>query len=124
MQKLQEQEEVAISERELRDTALCAACLREQGIQRKIDDKTHNHRLFESTDQNFGLRFLSTHRTFKTVATHCLCGSADCCKNPDAEWGISKLIFVSRERLTKKKHHARLFEATVHFLCSRGESFS
>ena len=35
-------------EQKLRDRALCSACLKEQRIQRKIDEREHDQRLFES----------------------------------------------------------------------------
>ena len=49
VQKLKEQEKAEKYEENLRDTAVCAACLGEQRIQRKIDDRLHDQRLFEST---------------------------------------------------------------------------
>ena len=49
VKKLKEREKAEKYEENLRDTVLCAACLGEQRIQRKIDEKTHNQRLLEST---------------------------------------------------------------------------
>ena len=49
VEKLKEQERAEKYEENLRDTAVCSACLCEQRIQRKIDEKTHNQRLLEST---------------------------------------------------------------------------
>ena len=49
VQKLKEQEKAEKYEENLRDTAVCAACLDEQRIQHKIDDRLHDQRLFEST---------------------------------------------------------------------------
>ena len=46
VREIKEKEEVAMYERELRDTVRCAACLDEQRKQRKIDEKTFNQRLF------------------------------------------------------------------------------
>ena len=43
--KVSEVKEIEVSEeyeRKLRDRALCSACLKEQIIQRKMDEKTHN----------------------------------------------------------------------------------
>ena len=43
--KVSEVKEIEASEeyeRKLRDRALCSACLKEQIIQRKMDEKTHN----------------------------------------------------------------------------------
>ena len=49
VQELKEQEKAEKYEENLRDTAVCAACLGEQRIQRKIDDETHDRRLLELT---------------------------------------------------------------------------
>ena len=48
VQKIQQEDERAEYEQKLRDTALCLACLNEQRIQRKIDKREHNQRLYES----------------------------------------------------------------------------
>ena len=48
MKKLKEQDKKVEYERELRENVLCSACLEQQSIQRKIDEKTHNERLLES----------------------------------------------------------------------------
>ena len=49
VQKIQQEDRRAGYERQLREDALCRACLTEQRKQRKIDDETHNERLFELT---------------------------------------------------------------------------
>ena len=49
VREIREKEKAEKYEQNLRDTALCAACLHEQRIQRKIDEKTHDQRLLEST---------------------------------------------------------------------------
>ena len=47
VQKIEQEDRRAGYERQLREDALCHACLTEQRKQRKIDDKTDNERLFE-----------------------------------------------------------------------------
>ena len=49
VKKLKEQEKVEKYEENLKNTALCSTCLEQQRIQRKIDEKTFNQRLFKST---------------------------------------------------------------------------
>ena len=49
VRKIQQEDRRAEYERQLRENVLCHACLTEQKIQRKIDEKTHNERLLEST---------------------------------------------------------------------------
>ena len=49
VQEIKEKEKAEKYEENLRDTALCAACLEQQRIQRKIDSKTHDQRLLEGT---------------------------------------------------------------------------
>ena len=84
VKKLKEQEEVAMYERELRDTALCAACLHEQRIQRKIVGKTHDQRLLEST-----LRILicnhCRHTKFVVDGDHTVCVDCGLLQAPEAE---------------------------------------
>ena len=48
VKELKEKEAREEYERKLRDRALCSACLKEQIIQRKTDEKTHNQRLLDS----------------------------------------------------------------------------
>ncbi len=86
VQKLKEQEEVAMYERELRDTALCAACLREQRIQRKIDDKTHDQRLFENTLRILVCDFCQ-HAKFVVDGDHTVCVECGALQSPDAVRG-------------------------------------
>ena len=47
VKNLKEREKAETYEQNLRDTVRCAACLHEQRIKRKIDDKTFNRRLLE-----------------------------------------------------------------------------
>ena len=49
VREIQEKEEVEKYEEDLRHNAVCSACLEQQRIQRKIDEKTHDQRLLEST---------------------------------------------------------------------------
>ena len=49
VQKIQEQDKKVEYERQLRENVLCHACLEQQRIQRKIDEKTHNERLLDLT---------------------------------------------------------------------------
>ena len=49
VREIKEKEEVAMYEENIRDTVICEACLREQRVQRKINDQTHDQRLLEST---------------------------------------------------------------------------
>ena len=48
MQKLQKQEKAEKYEQNLRDTAICGACLLQQRVQRKIDGETFTQRLLNS----------------------------------------------------------------------------
>ena len=44
-------------EEELRERAVCSACLEQQKIQRKIDEKTHNERLRESAIRDLTCKY-------------------------------------------------------------------
>ena len=48
VEKIKEKEKAEKYEQNLRDTALCAVCLYEQKIQRKIDEKMYDQRLLEN----------------------------------------------------------------------------
>ena len=86
VQKLKDQERAERYEENLRNTALCAACLHEQRIQRKIDDKTHDQRLLEGT-----LRILvcdyCRHPEFVVDGDHTVCADCGSLKGPDAVRG-------------------------------------
>ena len=76
-------------ERQVRENALCHACLTEQRKQRKIDDKTHNERLFELTVRDLACRYCK-HVNLAQDEDHTAC--ADCGALQGAEV----------ERLTKR----------------------
>ena len=84
VQEIKEKEKAEKYEQNLRDTALCAACLHEQRIQRKIDDKTHDQRLLEST-----LRILicnhCRHTKFVVDGDHTVCVDCGLLQAPEAE---------------------------------------
>ena len=102
VQKLKEQEKAEKYEENLKNTAVCAACLGEQRIQRKIDEKTHDQRLFENTLRILVCDFCQ-HAKFVVDGDHTVCVDCGAAAEPPTLWaGISKLIsFVSRTRLTK-----------------------
>ena len=84
VQKIQQENRRAAYERQLREDALCRACLTGQRKQRRIDDKTHNERLFELT-----IRYLvcayCMHVNLAQDEDHTLC--TDCGALQDAEVG-------------------------------------
>ena len=49
VKEIKEKEKAEKYEENLVHSTVCAACLNEQRIQRKIDDRLHDQRLFEST---------------------------------------------------------------------------
>ena len=81
MKKLKEQDKKVEYDRQLRENFLCSACLEQQRIQRKIDEKTHNERLLESMiielvceyfqhtsmDQDGDDQFCKSSKTHKTI---------------------------------------------------------
>ena len=72
MQKLKEQERAETYEQNLRDTALCAACLSEQRIQRKIDEKTFDQRLLEGAKRELICEFCE-HINLAQDGDHTVC---------------------------------------------------
>ena len=83
VQEIKEQEKAETYERELRDTALCSTCLEQQRIQRKIDSKTHDQRLFENTLRILVCDFCQ-HAKFVVDGDHIVCVDCGTLQDPDA----------------------------------------
>ena len=83
VREIKEREEIAMYERNLRDTALCAACLHEQRIQRKIDDKTYDQRLFDNTLRILVCDFCQ-HAKFVVDGDQTVCVDCGALQSPDA----------------------------------------
>ena len=86
MQEIREKEKVEKYEQNLRDTALCAACLHEQRIQRKIDDKTFNQRLLKSTVRTLVCEYCQ-HTEFAVDGDHTVCVDCGALQSPNAVRG-------------------------------------
>ena len=84
VQEIKGQERAEKYEQNLRDTAVCAACLGEQRIQRKIDDRLHDQRLFESTLRILVCDFCQ-HTEFVADGDHTVCVDCGALQSPDAE---------------------------------------
>ena len=84
VREIKEKEEVAMYERELRDTAFCAACLRERRVQRKIDDNTFNQRLFESAVRTLVCEYCK-HTEFVVDGDNTVCADCGTLQRPEAE---------------------------------------
>ena len=81
---LKEQEKAEKYEENLRDTVVCAACLSEQRIQRKIDDKTFNQRLLESAVRTLVCEHCQ-HVEITVDGDQTVCASCGAVQAPDAE---------------------------------------
>ena len=86
VQEIKEKERAETYERELRDTALCSTCLEQQRIQRKIDEKTHDQRLFENTLRILVCDFCQ-HAKFVVDGDHTVCVDCGALQSPDAVRG-------------------------------------
>ena len=84
--EIREKEKTEKYEQNLRDTALCAACLQEQRIQRKIDDKTHDQRLIESVVRTLVCEHCE-HVEFAVDGDHTVCVDCGLLQAPDAVGG-------------------------------------
>ena len=84
VQEIKEKEKAEKYEENLKNTALCSTCLEQQRIQRKIDSKTHDQRLLEST-----LRILicnhCRHTKFVVDGDHTVCVDCGLLQAPEAE---------------------------------------
>ena len=81
VQKIKEKEKAEKYEEDLRHNALCAACLHEQRIQRKIDD--HNQRLLELTIRDLVCDYCK-HAKFIVDENHTVCVDCGALQSPDA----------------------------------------
>ena len=86
VQKIQQEDRRAEYERQLRENALCRACLTEQKKQRKIDDETHNERLFELTVRDLVCKYCK-HVNLAQDEDHTVCAGCGTLQPPDAEMG-------------------------------------
>ena len=86
VKKLQEQERAEKYEEDLRHNAVCSACLEQQRIQRKIDEKTHNQRLLESVVRTLVCEHCQ-HVEFAVDGDLTVCASCGALQSPDAVGG-------------------------------------
>ena len=83
VREIEEKEKAEKYEQNLRDTALCTACLLEQRIQRKIDEKAHNQRLLELTMRDLVCEYCK-HTKFVVDGDHTVCVDCGALQSPDA----------------------------------------
>ena len=86
VQKIQQEDRRVEYDRQLRENALCHACLTEQRKQRKIDDKTHNERLFELTVRDLVCEYCK-HVNLAQDKDHTVCADCGTLQKSDAEVG-------------------------------------
>ena len=86
VQKIQQEDERAKYERQLRENALCHACLNQQRIQRKIDDKRAEYerqRYYELTVRNL-VCIHCKHVNLAQDGDHTVCVDCGALQPPDA----------------------------------------
>ena len=86
VEKLQKQERAEKYEEDLRHNAVCSACLREQRIQRKIDDETHDQRLLELTIRDLVCEYCR-HANLAQDGDDTFCVLCGALQSPDAVRG-------------------------------------
>ena len=101
VREIREKEEVAIYEQNLRDTAVCSACLEQQRIQRKIDSKTHDQRLFEIAVRTLVCEHCE-HVEFAVDGDLTVCASCGALQSPDAVGGGGIEINFCKPRDSQK----------------------
>ena len=84
VREIREKEKAEKYEQNLKDTALCSTCLEQQRIQRKIDSKTHDQRLLESTIRILICDFCQ-HTEFVVDGDHTVCVDCGLLQAPEAE---------------------------------------
>ena len=86
VQKIQQEDERAEYERQLRENVLCRACLNEQRIQRKIDKIEHDQRLLLSIKRILVCEYCQ-HANLVQEGDDTFCVLCGALQSPDAERG-------------------------------------
>ena len=86
VQEIKEKEKARKYEENLVHSAVCAACLNEQRIQRKIEDKTFNQRLLESVVRTLVCDFCH-HAKFVVDRDDTVCIDCGALQSPNAVRG-------------------------------------
>ncbi len=86
VKEIKEKEKARKYEENLVHSAVCAACLNEQRIQRKIDEKTFNQRLLESVVRTLVCRHCQ-HTKFIIDGDHTVCVICGALQDPEAVRG-------------------------------------
>ena len=85
VKKLKEQERAEKYEEDLRHN-VCLVCLKQQRIQRKIDEKMYNQRLLELTMRDLVCEYCK-HAKFVVDGDHTVCVDCGALQSPDAVGG-------------------------------------
>ena len=83
VREIKKKEKAEKYEEDLRHNAVCSTCLEQQKIQRKIDSKTHNQRLFELTIRDLVCDYCQ-HVEFAVDGDHTVCVDCGLLQAPDA----------------------------------------
>ena len=86
VQKIKEKEKAEKYEENLKNTALCSTCLEQQRIQRKIDSKTHDQRLFDSVVRTLVCEYCQ-HVEVTIDGDHNFCTGCGTLQDPNAVGG-------------------------------------
>ena len=86
VREIEEKEKAEKYEEDLRHNAVCSACLEQQRIQRKIDEKTHDQRLIESVVRTLVCEHCQ-HVKFAVDGDHTVCVDCGLLQAPDAVGG-------------------------------------
>ena len=90
VQEIKEKEKAEKYEENLRDTVMCAACLGEQRVQRKIDEKTFNKRLLKSLVRTLVCEYCQ-HAEVAIDGDHNFCTGCGALRDPEAVRGYNFL---------------------------------
>ena len=83
VQKLKEQERAEKYDEDLRHNAVCSACLEQQKIQRKIDEKMYDQRLLELMIRDLVCDYCK-HANLAQDGDLTVCASCGALQSPDA----------------------------------------
>ena len=86
VREIKEKEKAEKYEEDLRHNAVCSACLEQQRIQRKIDEKMYNQRLLELTMRDLVCEYCK-HAKFVVDGDHTVCVDCGALQSADAVGG-------------------------------------
>ena len=112
VKKLKEQDKVEKYDETLKKTAVCCDCLEQQRIQRKIDKKMYDQRLFESAVRTLVCEHCQ-HVEFTVDEDQTVCASCGALQAPDGEGDFFKSVVSNDDMGCRGAYSLEMGKASV-----------